>query len=236
MGFATNSTTLPILAGKGSLLISDCLNHSSLITGARGSAAKIKVFKHNDLKQLEAIIRKSIWEGQPRTHQPWKKIIVIVEGIYSMEGEIIDLKKIVDLKKKYNCLLYVDEAHSIGAIGATGRGIVEYCNVRPDDVDLLMGTYTKSFGSIGGYIAGDKDTLDALRNNAGGTVCGASLAAACAQQAKSALEVIMGRDGTDIGAKRIASIAENARFFRKGLVEMGLTVYGDGMVGVLVLT
>eukprot|EP01061_Rhynchopus_euleeides_P011666 TRINITY_DN21236_c1_g3_i1.p2 TRINITY_DN21236_c1_g3~~TRINITY_DN21236_c1_g3_i1.p2 ORF type:complete len:490 (+),score=228.84 TRINITY_DN21236_c1_g3_i1:252-1721(+) len=227
MGFATNSTTLPVLAGKGTLLISDCLNHSSLITGARGSAAKIKVFKHNDLKQLEAIIRKSIWEGQPRTHLPWKKIIIVVEGIYSMEGEIIDMQKIVDLKKRYNCLLYVDEAHSIGAIGNTGRGIVEYSGVNPDDVDLLMGTYTKSFGSIGGYIAGDRDTIDALRNNSGGTVCAVSLSAACAQQAYSALEVIMGRDGSNLGRKAIDSIAANARFFRKGLEELGLTVYGD---------
>eukprot|EP01064_Diplonema_japonicum_P028468 TRINITY_DN436_c10_g1_i1.p1 TRINITY_DN436_c10_g1~~TRINITY_DN436_c10_g1_i1.p1 ORF type:complete len:519 (+),score=98.57 TRINITY_DN436_c10_g1_i1:68-1558(+) len=227
MGFATNSTTLPVIAGKGCLLISDCLNHASLVAGARGSEAKIKVFKHNNFQQLEAVIKKAIWQGQPRTHKPWNKIMIVVEGIYSMEGEILNLKKIVEIKNKYNCLLYVDEAHSIGAIGATGRGVCEYMNVPSSEVDLLMGTYTKSFGSIGGYIAGDRDVIRMLRENTGGAVCASSLPAGCAQQALSALEVVMGRDGTDHGKKALASIASNARFFRKGLVDLGLTVYGD---------
>ena len=231
MGFATNSTTLPILAPAGTLLISDRLNHTSLVTGARSSGAKTLVFRHNDFSHLESVIRRAIWEGQPRTHKAWKKIIIVCEGIYSMEGEIIDLKRIVELKKKYNCLLYVDEAHSIGAIGATGRGVVEHCGVDPDDVDLLMGTYTKSFGSIGGYIAADRKTVECLKRSTGGVVSGTSLPPACSQQALSALEVIMGRDGSPWGKTALRSIAENAAFFRKGLVEMGLTVYGDGMCG-----
>ncbi len=101
MGFATNSTTLPALVSKGCLIISDELNHASLVCGARISGASIKVFKHNDPKDLEKVLRESIIQGQPRTHRPWKKILVVVEGLYSMEGTICNLPPILELKKKY---------------------------------------------------------------------------------------------------------------------------------------
>eukprot|EP00961_Rhodomonas_salina_P040813 548388-Rhodomonas_salina.3 len=106
---------------------------------------------------LEARLRAAIAEGQPRTHRPWKKILVVVEGLYSMEGEICRLKEIVAVCKKYKAYLYVDEAHSIGALGRTGRGVLEHCGVNPEDVDIMMGTFTKSFGSVGGYIAASKE-------------------------------------------------------------------------------
>eukprot|EP00659_Diplonema_papillatum_P011389 gene11389-17520_t len=232
MGFATNSTILPVLAGPGSLLVSDSLNHASLVAGAKSSQAKIKVFKHGDYASLESLVRKSIWEGQPRTkgqeeYVPWTRIVIVVEGIYSMEGEIIDLPRVVDIKNKYKCLLYVDEAHSIGAIGPSGRGVCEYWKVSPKEVDLLMGTYTKSFGSIGGYVAGARDVVEAVKQFSGGTVAGTSLPPACAMQALAALEVIMGKDGSTKGKEAIESIAANARFFRQGLIDLGLTVYGD---------
>eukprot|EP00208_Stichococcus_sp_RCC1054_P003757 CAMPEP_0206138564 /NCGR_PEP_ID=MMETSP1473-20131121/3408_1 /ASSEMBLY_ACC=CAM_ASM_001109 /TAXON_ID=1461547 /ORGANISM="Stichococcus sp, Strain RCC1054" /LENGTH=284 /DNA_ID=CAMNT_0053532031 /DNA_START=188 /DNA_END=1039 /DNA_ORIENTATION=+ len=101
MGFATNSVGIPALVGRGSLIISDALNHSSIVSGARGSGAKVKVFQHNDPVSLEALLRRSISEGQPRTHRPWKKILVVVEGIYSMEGEICNLAAIVAVCRKY---------------------------------------------------------------------------------------------------------------------------------------
>ncbi len=105
MGFATNSTTLPALVSKGCLIISDELNHASLVCGARISGASIKVFKHNDPKDLEKVLRESIIQGQPRTHRPWKKILVVVEGLYSMEGTICNLPPILELKKKYKVSL-----------------------------------------------------------------------------------------------------------------------------------
>ena len=156
MGFATNSTTLPALVSKGSLIISDELNHSSLIFGARLSNASIKTFKHNDAVDLEKVLREAIAQGQPRTHRPWKKILVVVEGLYSMEGNICCLPEIIALKKKYRFYLYLDEAHSVGALGPNGRGVCDYYGLDPTDVDILMGTFTKSFGAAGGYIAGKK--------------------------------------------------------------------------------
>ena len=146
MGYATNSAVIPALVGKGCLIISDSLNHASIVTGAKASGAKVKVFRHNDAHHLDAILRNSISEGQPRTHRPWKKIVIIVEGIYSMEGEACNLKAIVEVKKKYRAYLYLDEAHSIGALGETGRGCCEHWGVSPSDVDVMMGTFTKSFG------------------------------------------------------------------------------------------
>merc|ERR1740130_2077843 len=148
MGFGTNSTGIPALIGKGGLIISDNNNHSSIVAGARSSGAHIKVFQHNDAQNLEAVVRRAIIEGQPRTHRPWSKILIMVEGIYSMEGELCPLASIIAVKKKYNCYLYVDEAHSIGALGKQGGGICEQSGVDPTDVDVLMGTFTKSFGAV----------------------------------------------------------------------------------------
>lgn len=235
MGFATNSTIIPALCGKGSLIISDSLNHTSIVVGARASGATIRVFKHNDMNGLERVIRNSIAEGQPRTHKPWKKVIILVEGIYSMEGEILDLKRVVDIKKKYKCYLYVDEAHSIGALGVTGRGVCEHCNVDFDDVDILMGTYTKSFGSVGGYICSTKAVIDHLRNNGFSPLYCPTMPTGCAQQIISALKVITGEDGSDIGRKRIQALRENSDLLRSELKRMGFEIIGDEGSPVVIL-
>ncbi|KAG2134121.1 pyridoxal phosphate-dependent transferase [Suillus clintonianus] len=163
MGFATNSTFIPALVGKGSLIISDELNHASIRVGARQSGAQVRMFKHNDMSSLESLLREVISQGQPKSHRPWKKVLVIVEGLYSMEGTVVNLPKIVELKQKYKFHLYIDEAHSIGALGPHGRGVTDYFNIPPRSIDVLMGTFTKSFGAAGGYIAGPKTLIDALR-------------------------------------------------------------------------
>ncbi|GMH80196.1 hypothetical protein TL16_g08441 [Triparma laevis f. inornata] len=143
MGFNTNATTIPALVQKGDLIISDQLNHTSIVSGARASGAAVRVFKHNDHHDLDAVLREAIVMGIPRTRRPWNKIVVMVEGIYSMEGEYCNLKNIVEVCKRYGVYLYLDEAHSIGAMGKTGRGCCEYTGVDTKDVDVLMGTFTK---------------------------------------------------------------------------------------------
>ncbi|KAG1743718.1 pyridoxal phosphate-dependent transferase [Suillus paluster] len=163
MGFATNSTFIPGLVGKGSLIISDELNHISIRVGARQSGAHVRTFKHNDMSSFESLLREVISQGQPKTHRPWKKILVIVEGLYSMEGTLLNLPRIIELKQKYKFYLYIDEAHSIGSLGPRGRGVTDYFNIPPHSIDVLMGTFAKSFGAAGGYIAGQKAVIDALR-------------------------------------------------------------------------
>jgi serine palmitoyltransferase len=189
MGFNTNATTIPSLAGPGDLVISDELNHTSIVNGARGSGAAIRIFRHNKMDDLEEILREAIIMGKPRTRRPWNKIIVIVEGIYSMEGSYCDLKNVVRLCKKYGAYVYLDEAHSIGAMGVTGRGCAEYAGVDPADIDIMMGTFTKSFGAMGGYIAASRETIAFLRKRCAGSVFHNSLSPVVCQQVLSALKV-----------------------------------------------
>ena len=108
---------LPLLMGKGDLVISDQLNHASIILGLRLSGATVAVFKHNNMESLENCIKSNIMKGQTKSKRPWKRIFIVVEGVYSMEGSVVSLPEIVKLKKKYGCYLYLDEAHSVGAMG-----------------------------------------------------------------------------------------------------------------------
>lgn len=117
MGYSTNATSFPALVGPGCLILSDELNHASIRIGARLSKAVIKSYKHNDMDDLEKLLRKAISQGQPKTRKAWKKILVVCEGLFSMEGTIADLPGILRLKKKYKFYIFVDEAHSIGALG-----------------------------------------------------------------------------------------------------------------------
>ncbi len=227
MGYNTNVTTLSALMGEGDLIVSDNLNHTSLVNGSRASPAQIRPFRSNDMAHLEEVLQEAIVKGQPRHHRPWKKIIVVVEGIYSMEGAICRLKDIVPIVKKYKAYLYVDEAHSIGALGPSGRGVCEHTGVNPADVDILMGTFTKSFSGMGGYIAADKKTIAYLRACNQGMLYHNSMSPVVTQQIITAFKVIMGMDGTDIGQKKIARLRENSNYFRDRLQEMGVHVYGD---------
>jgi serine palmitoyltransferase len=227
MGFATNSTNIACLAGKGSLIISDELNHASLVLGARLTGASVMKFKHNDTDDLEKVLKTAIINGQTKTGRPWKKILILVEGIYSMEGSIVHLPKIIELKKKYKAYLYLDEAHSIGALGPTGRGVVEYWNCNPLDVDVLMGTFTKSFGSAGGYIAGTHQLIHHIREHSHSTAYASAMSPPIAQQIITSLSIIMNLENPGEGERRIKQLASNSHYFRKKLMEMGFIVYGN---------
>ena len=144
-----------------------------------------------------------------------------------MEGSIVHLPEIIAIKKKYKCYLYLDEAHSIGAVGPTGRGVVDYWGCDPKDIDILMGTFTKSFGSAGGYIAGSKKLVDYLLLNSHGNAYATSMSPPVTLQIIKTLEIIMGVDGTNEGQRRIKQLADNTKYFRDKLVKMGFIVYGN---------
>ncbi|XP_062320333.1 serine palmitoyltransferase 3 [Osmerus eperlanus] len=227
MGFATNSMNIPALVGKGSLILSDELNHTSLILGARLSGATIRVFKHNNMQSLERLLKEAVCSGQPRTHRPWKKLLIMVEGIYSMEGSLVRLPEIIALKKKYKAYLYLDEAHSIGAVGGSGRGVTQLFGVDPADVDVMMGTFTKSFGACGGYIAGSRRLVDYLRCHSHSAVYASAMSPPITEQIIRAIKCIMGLDGTTVGISRVHQLADNTRYFRSRLQEMGFIIYGN---------
>lgn len=226
MGFATNATAFPALVGKGSLIISDELNHASIRIGARLSRAMIMSFKHNDMNDLERLLREVISQGQPRTHRPWKKILVVVEGLYSMEGTMVNLPGVLALKKKYKFNLFIDEAHSIGAMGPQGRGVCDYFGIDPAEIDILMGTLTKSFGANGGYISGEKHIIDKLRQTNAATMYGESPTPPVLMQILSALKIISGEIVPGQGEERLQRIAFNSRYLRLGLKRLGFIVYG----------
>lgn len=231
MGFATNTLNIPPLIGPNCLVLSDEKNHASILLGCKNATSSIKqVFKHNDMNDLEDKLRMAIVRGNPRINRPYRKIIVIVEAIYSMEGTICKLRKLIELKKKYKFYLYVDEAHSIGAIGHSGRGVCELLDVDPNSVDILMGTFTKSFAGTGGYIAGSKKLINYLRINSPGCIYPTSMSPAIVQQIISSLKTIM--DPLD-GRKKCSQLAWNTRYFRNKVEEKKLMVIGSPMSPVI---
>ncbi|KAF7279394.1 hypothetical protein GWI33_007336 [Rhynchophorus ferrugineus] len=231
MGYATNALNIPTLIEPGCLVISDEKNHASLIWGIKLPGATVKVFKHNDMYHLEEILRQAIYFGQPNqpigAFKPWKKIIIVVEGIYSMEGTIVKLPEVIALKKKYKAYLYLDEAHSIGAMGKHGKGVVDYFNLDAKDIDILMGTFTKSFGSAGGYIAGSKRLISYLRENSYASCHAWAMPPPLAAQIITVLKILMGKDGTNEGQRRIETLARNTRYFRMRLEQIGLIIHGN---------
>lgn len=226
MGFATNATVFSALASKGCLIISDELNHASIRYGTRLSGAVIRTFKHNSMDDLEKLVREGISQGQPRTHRPWKKIVVAVEGLFSMEGTFCNLPAIAKMRKKYKFYLFVDEAHSIGAVGPRGKGVCDYYGMDSSEIDILMGTFTKSFGAAGGYVAADKAIIDKLRYTNASWMYAESMSPIVLQQISVALRTISGEIGDNEGEERLQRLAFNSRYLRLGLKRLGFIVYG----------
>ena len=224
MGFATNTLNIPQIINKGCLVISDELNHASIILGLRLSGATVCVFNHNSMEHLEKVLRSNIIKGHPRTRRPWKKIFIVVEGVYSMEGSVVKLPEIVALKKKYGAYIYLDEAHSVGAMGPHGRGVVDYYGLDPKEIDILMGTFTKSFGAAGGYIAGTKSLINHLRVSSQSCYYPASMSPPVCRQVITAMRSIMDPEGD--GLARVKQLARNSKYFRKRLEQMGFILYG----------
>lgn len=225
-GYGTNASVFALMVDSQCLVLSDSLNHASIRFGIRLSGAVVKPFEHNDMRILEKVIRNEIAQGQPRTHRPWKKIIIAVEGLYSMEGNLVNLPEIVALKDKYKCYLFLDEAHSIGAMGPNGRGVCDFFLVDPKKIDIMMGTFTKSFGATGGYIAADKWIIDRLRISYFNSHFGESVPPAVLGQIISSLSVIKGTMNPGEGQERLQRIAFNSRYLRLGLKRLGFIVYG----------
>ena len=179
-GFFVNSGVLAVVVGRGDYIICDDRDHASIVDGRRLSFARQLHYKHNDMEDLENILK-----GLP--HEAVK--LIVVDGVFSMEGDLANLPKIVELKHKYNCSIMVDEAHGLGVFGKEGRGVCDYFGLT-DEVDLIMGTFSKSMASIGGFIAGDKDTINYLRHTVRTYIFSASNTPAATAAALEALHIM----------------------------------------------
>src|SRR5262245_5635381 len=179
-GFQANYATLSALTEKGDVLICDHNLHASLVEGALRSPARTVRFRHNDMDHFERCLSNC---------PPEEKIFIVSEGVFSMEGDVADLPGILKLAKPYGARTYVDEAHGIGVLGATGAGAAEHLGVL-DEIDIIMGTFSKSLASVGGFIAGEKSVIDYLKHVARPFVFSASLPAASVAAVEQALAIM----------------------------------------------
>ena len=179
-GFSVNSGVLANVCGREDYIICDDRNHASIVDGRRLSFATCLKFKHNDMADLEKQLQKC---------RPESIKLIVVDGVFSMEGDLANLPEIVRLKKKYNASIYVDEAHGLGVFGREGRGVCDHFGVT-DDVDIIMGTFSKSLASIGGFVAADFDTINYLRHTCRTYIFSASNSPAATAAAMEALHII----------------------------------------------
>ena len=179
-GFTVNSGVVPCLGGREDYLLLDRLNHASIIEGSRLSMAKQFKYRHNDMEHLEKFLQQC---------EPDKIKLIVADGVFSMEGDVAKLPEMVDLAKKYNASIMIDEAHSLGVFGATGAGVCEHFGVQ-NDVELVMGTFSKSLATIGGFIASNKDVINYLKHNSRTLIFSASITPAAAGAVLAALEVM----------------------------------------------
>ena len=207
-GHATNVTTISHLFGQNDLILHDSLSHNSIFQGCLLSGATIIAFPHNDWEALDKLLR-------DRRHR-YKRVLIAIEGVYSTDGDIPDLPKFIEIKKHYKAFLMVDEAHSIGTIGKHGRGISEYFGINPNDVDLWMGTLSKSFASCGGYIAGSKALVEYLKYTSPGFVYSVGISPPDTASVLAAIRLLKKEP------ERVAQLQEKSRLFLQCARERGL--------------
>ena len=207
-GFTANAGTVSAILGKEDLVISDELNHASIIDGCRLSRATIKVFKHKDAADCERVLQETNdWNG---------KKLLITDGVFSMDGDIANLPALCDLAEKYNCIMMVDDAHSSGVLGNRGRGTIDHhdCHGR---VDIQVGTLSKAIGSIGGYVCGSRDLIDFLHQRARPFLFSTSHPPSVTATCQAAFELL----DSEAGDKLIKKLWANTRFFKRKLKKLG---------------
>jgi len=207
-GFTANAGTVSALLGKDDLIISDELNHASIIDGSRLSKATIKVFKHKDVADCERILKEN-------ENCPGKKLL-ITDGVFSMDGDIANLPALCDLAEKYNCIMMVDDAHSSGVLGNRGRGTIDHFNCH-GRVDIQVGTLSKAIGALGGYVCGSRDLIDFLYHRARPFLFSTSHPPSVAATCQAAFDVL----DSQAGERLIKKLWSNTKFFKRKLKKLG---------------
>lgn len=207
-GHAANVNTLGFMFGNRDAIFHDGLAHNSLVQGAMLSGATRYSYPHNDCDGLEDMLKKHRHEH--------KHAIIVTEGLFSMDGNIPDLPRLIELKKKYDCMLMVDEAHSLGVLGQTGRGVREYFGIDPADVDLWMSTLSKAMCGCGGFIAGNKEVIHFLKYGSPGFVFSVGMPPVIAAACNKALEIMLREP------ERVHKLQEISQYFLKYAKDLGL--------------
>ncbi|MCP5406985.1 MAG: aminotransferase class I/II-fold pyridoxal phosphate-dependent enzyme [Chromatiaceae bacterium] len=219
-GYMVNVMTIGYLLGSGDVVFMDEYMHNSGMMGGVMAHARRVLFPHNDLAALERLLQQN--------RNRYSRAMILVEGAYSMDGDLADLPRLLDLKRKYRAWLMVDEAHSLGVVGATGRGVCEHWNVDPRDVDIIMGTLSKSFASCGGFIGGSREMIATMRHFAPGLLLySTGLPPASTAAALEALRIMLQEP------ERVRKLQHNAHLFVQLARERGLEVGCSGASAVV---
>lgn len=205
-GFQTNLGAISTLVGKSDLIFADRTNHASIVDGCRLSFGKTLKFRHNDMEDLENVLKRHDGNSYGK--------LIVTDGLFSMEGDIINLPEVVKLAKKYNARIMIDDAHSIGVLGKYGRGTGEHYNLE-DDVDVVVGTFSKSFASLGGFVAGTQNVISYIKHHARSLIFSASMPPSAVATVIKAIEILENEP------ERIEKLWRNADKMRTSFNEMG---------------
>jgi glycine C-acetyltransferase len=209
-GFAANAGLIPQLADAGDLIISDELNHGSIIDGVRLSRADRAVYGHCNVDDLRKVLEKA------EDHSPaYRRILIITDGVFSMDGDIAPVDKIAPIAHDHGAMVYVDDAHGEGVLGEGGRGIVSHFKLHRDDVHVEMGTFSKAFGVVGGHVSGTRDLVDFAYNKSRTWLLSGSHPPAVAAACIAAIDVL------ETEPKHVRNLWANTDYFRKGVRELG---------------
>ena len=212
-GFAANSGLIPQLAGKGDLIISDELNHGSIIDGVRLSQAERRVYKHGDADDLSRVL-----DEAERASPPFRRILVITDGVFSMDGDIAPLDSVAKLGAEHGAMVYVDDAHGEGVLGDGGRGIVSHFKLPRERVHVEMGTFSKAFGVVGGHVSGSRDLINFAYNKSRTWLLSGSHPPSVVAACIAAVDVL------ESEPEHVRRLWDNTRYFKKAMVDLGFDV------------
>jgi len=212
-GFAANSGLIPQLVGKEDLIISDELNHGSIIDGVRLAHAERAVYKHSDPQDLDRVLNEA-----EKHNPPYRRILIITDGVFSMDGDIAPLDKVAKLGAEHGCMVYVDDAHGEGVLGEGGRGIVSHFKLTRDKVQVEMGTFSKAFGVVGGHVSGSKDLVNFGLNKSRTWLLSGSHPPAVAAACTAAIDVLENEP------QHVKTLWDHTRYFKKAMKDLGFNI------------
>jgi glycine C-acetyltransferase len=212
-GFAANAGLIPQLAGKDDLIISDELNHGSIIDGVRLSHAERAVYKHSDMQDLQRVLNEA-----EKHSPPYTRILIITDGVFSMDGDIAPLDGIAKLCAEHGAMVFVDDAHGEGVLGEGGRGVVSHFKLSRDKVHVEMGTFSKAFGVVGGHVSGSKDLINFAYNKSRTWLLSGSHPPAVAAACIAAIDVL------ESEPQHVQKLWENTRYFKKVMKDLGFDI------------
>jgi len=209
-GYAANTGAIPAVAGRGDLIFSDRLNHASIVDGCRLSLAEVRRYRHLDVNALERYL-----EHTSEDEVMYAQKLIVTDGVFSMDGDIAPLDRIVELSKTYGAMVMVDEAHGTGVLGAKGRGSIEHCHVDANDITVNMGTLGKALGAYGAYVAGTKSMIDYIMNRSRSFIYSTALPPSTAAAALAAINIVENEP------QRREKLHKNSRLMKEGLDSLG---------------